>query len=356
MRILYLIHTPWDWILQRPQLIALEIEKRYDCVVADRKYYPVKKSNLRPNTQPKRMKTILQIRGRKNKIIDWIDDVIYKIQLGNVNKYDCIWVCYPSFYKFIPLKYRGKVIYDCMDNHVALAKNQEEKKRIFDQEQQLIGRADIVFASSQTLIDTIPNMKKAMLVRNGYIGEDRLEIKNSCYKEKYIIGYFGAIESWFDFKTLKKVTNTLSSIVINLIGPFKKEKFKIEDNITVEALENDNIHFLGTVDHSMLAKQVEDYDALIMPFIVNDVILSVDPVKLYEYISYGKPVISVYYPEIERFRPYVYFYETADQLLDIIKELVGNGFKPKYTDQERAEFLSSNTWEKRGEVILQSLT
>ena len=84
-----------------------------------------------------------------------------------------------------------------------------------------------------------------------------------------------------------------------------------------------------------------------MPFKLNDVVLAVDPVKLYEYISYGKCIISIYYPEIERFRDFVYFYNTQEEYNEIIRNKCKDGFKPKYTKEQQKKFLEKNTWDAR---------
>ena len=57
-----------------------------------------------------------------------------------------------------------------------------------------------------------------------------------------------------------------------------------------------------------------------MPFKLNDIIRDVDPVKLYEYISMGKPVISVYYKEVNQFRDFV-FSTFPDELIRILDAL-----------------------------------
>ena len=52
-----------------------------------------------------------------------------------------------------------------------------------------------------------------------------------------------------------------------------------------------------------------------MPFVVNDLIKSVDPVKLYEYLAFKVPVISVYYPEIKYFKNMLIFIQIKKKQL-----------------------------------------
>ena len=83
-----------------------------------------------------------------------------------------------------------------------------------------------------------------------------------------------------------------------------------------------------------------------MPFKLNDIIEDVDPVKLYEYISMGKPVISVYYKEVDRFGSYIYFYKSLQDYNEILHEIFTENFA-KYDTFMQQEFLNANTWAER---------
>lgn len=347
MKIIYLNHTPWDWILQRSQILELELEKEFDCTVLEKKYLFNNEYNIKKNKQPKRKINIPQLRGGgKIKIINLLNNRLLWNGIKRYSKdFDVVWICHPSFFKGISKNFKGKVIYDCMDNYVELAKAHE---RAFIEEEQkcLIKRADLIFASSQRLIDSIPGMKNAKLVRNGFLPEAPLDIKKNEIKLQYQIGYFGAIESWFDFDLLLASIYKYDNLEYHLIGPEKK---------VVKDYFNEKIFLEGIVAHDDLKEFVQDYDALIMPFIINDIILAVDPVKLYEYICYGKCVISIWYPEIERFSPYVYFYHDEKEYLDLLSYLIKTGFAPKYNDEQRKQFLIENSWEERGNRVIQAV-
>ena len=92
-----------------------------------------------------------------------------------------------------------------------------------------------------------------------------------------------------------------------------------------------------------------------MPFVLNDIILAVDPVKLYEYINFGKCIISVYYKEIERFSDFVYFYKDENEFVQLVDYLKTKGFPAKYTEKQQREFLENNSWEVRGKLINESI-
>ncbi len=345
MKILYVNHNPWNFVLQRSQIIALELEKRHNCIVLDKNYIPATKRNL-SNTNPKCLIKVPQLRGGgKFRIVDAINTLMFNIYCRLHAKVDAIWICFPTYVNGVPSNFKGKVVYDCMDNHVAMAPD-KKKNYVSKKERALIDRADLIFVSAQHLKTVNKGLEKAVLVRNGFISGIRNDVKCALKKNAYTIGYFGAIESWFDFELLENSHVFFKNIDYRLIGPVKNTL--VNESKRWEEL---NIHFEGLVKHDNLADYVKKYDALVMPFVVNDIILSVDPVKLYEYISFGKCVISVWYPEIERFRPYVYFYRNQQEFFDLLRTLSEKGFPAKYSQEQQIAFLEENSWEKRCDII-----
>lgn len=89
-------------------------------------------------------------------------------------------------------------------------------------------------------------------------------------------------------------------------------------------------------------------------FYLTDVVQSVDPVKLYEYIFLDKPIVCVRYPEIERFAPYVEFYETKDQFNAAIQRLLTTGSQSIHGRQADI-FLEKNTWFVRGKCAAERM-
>jgi len=119
--------------------------------------------------------------------------------------------------------------------------------------------------------------------------------------------------------------------------------------------QHERIKYLGAVRHEDIHARVSGFDALMMPFQVTELIQSVDPVKLYEYIYFDKPIVSVSYPEIERFSDFVDFYTDHSGLALIINRYLSEGFRKKYSDNERLQFISSSTWSDRVSQIQESL-
>ncbi|MCQ3825395.1 glycosyltransferase, partial [Streptococcus agalactiae] len=57
----------------------------------------------------------------------------------------------------------------------------------------------------------------------------------------------------------------------------------------------------GEVPYATLPYYLHGFDVCIVPFHITALTLATNPVKVYEYLSAGKPVVSVDLPEMQQF-------------------------------------------------------
>jgi hypothetical protein len=266
-------------------------------------------------------------------------------------KPDFIWITSPELLPYVRSSNR-KLIYDCMDDICEFHHNPVFRDVLENLEKSLLLRSSFVFASSKQLINVLNSrvkyLEKICLIRNAF-GGDILPVQVSSplsQKTIYKIGYIGTISSWFDYDAINYCIKRVQNIEIHLIGPVEGEAAK---------KSHERICFHGAIKHGDLFNYCKDFDCLILPFKINKLIRSVDPVKLYEYINFNKPIASIYYEEIDRFSPFVYFYNEKESLYKLITTLITQGFPKKYTDQERQDFLQENSWDTRVKEIIQRL-
>lgn len=347
-KILYLMAIDWYWIKQRPQIIAEMISKDYDVTVAYYKEIFVKQLLRKTNDQIEKSIPVAAIPYRDKNIIAYNIQkfIFYHKIIKDINEFDIVWLGHPLLYRYIPQSYQGKIVYDCMDNHEAFCEDRIIKRNILLAERKLADRADCIFASSYGLkekLNVLTDAKKVVLVRNGFV-LDKIhfpEKRSDKTLETYKIGYFGTIAQWFDFSLLLESLKRFSNIEYYIWGPTSG----------VDIPKHPRIKIQGVIEHAQLFDATREMDCFIMPFKVNDIIKAVDPVKLYEYISLGKTVISVYYDEIKRFSPYVYFYSSPKEYYKLLAELLSGQKENLYDRYSQQSFLSENTWTQRYEVI-----
>lgn len=341
-RLLYIMGVDWDWIYQRPQILAEKLAQDYDVtVVFPRNILQCLKYR---NVARKLNMRILWTIPYQEKIgfLGKISALMSNKRFRDINQFDLICIGYPIYERYIPEDYPGMILYDCMDDYEAIYPDRKRVYKVTEAEQKLVRRCDVLITSAKMLrakMDGIAGYAKSVVIRNGVRLSDILEVKEARIKEQYSIGYIGTIAGWFDKELVEKSLAEISNINYQLIGPGEAE------------IEHSRVVYHGAMAHEMLAKAIEDYDCLVMPFQINDIVVSVDPVKLYEYIAFGKCIVSVYYEEIERFNDFVYFYRDAKEYVTLVKELAQKGFPPKYTTEQQREFLDNNTWDKRYHVL-----
>lgn len=347
MRMLYLTNVEWGRVMGRHQMMLYQLEKLYDCTVIDvHKVHHKHKQVLKDTPLPKDYRKAYRFPYQYESVLSrWLTRISYKKSIGNINDYDCVWISGPELIDVIPKSYTGKVIYDCLDNQEGFTRKEARKRRIRQAETACIERADVVLATSLELCRRMKALgyeKEVFLIRNAFNGSTQGDIKEAVIKDRYEIGFIGYVGNWVDVALLERSTLKYPSIFYRMVGPYPD---------TVKTTGNEQMKYWGSREHTELYSCIKDCDCLILPFVINELTKAVDPVKMYEYIAFGKCIIASYYEEMERFEKFVYFYRDEKEYIQLLEKLSKEGFPAKYTRQEQLEFLQENTWKKRCEAV-----
>lgn len=159
-----------------------------------------------------------------------------------------------------------------------------------------------------------------------------------------ILGYHGALAKWINYDLLKEISDTCNYNVL-LIG----EEY---DNSLRESglLNKKNIHFIGPVDHQILPFFSSFYDVSIVPFTFDKFAEGVSPIKLFEYMAIGKPIVVTANSEISQYKSCLVANNIAD-FLEKLKIACTLSKDDKYKAILSTE-AQQNSWEKRCEDIL----
>lgn len=349
-KIFYVLNVDWNWIKQRPQFVAEGLSKLNNVLVAYRYKYNRKNLTIDKNINKVHLSRIYTIPFINNKKMAKINERLFQFAISSkINKFkpDYIYLTNPSQYEGLHLQQNVKIIYDCMDYHHAFIEDEKERKKLQSFEKKLVHDADLIIVSSEKLKENLileysleVENDKIKIIRNGYDGKILETAQYGQKGEKFIITYIGTISHWFDLDIILKSLEDFVNIEFQIVGPISK----------TQVVNDERIHYLGSVPHESLENIVKESSLLIMPFKVNEIVEAVDPVKLYEYINFNKNILSVKYKEIERFEDFVYFYTNYEEFKENLERLLKNNTL-KYSDEDRRRFLKENSWEKRVEAI-----
>ena len=97
-----------------------------------------------------------------------------------------------------------------------------------------------------------------------------------------------------DYELIKKMAQYYSEGSVVLIG-----KVAVDAEEKIKALNGvSNIHLLGRKPYAELPAYCKAFDVAINPFVVNDLTLAANPLKVREYLAAGLPVVSTDIPEV----------------------------------------------------------
>ena len=355
-RLLYVTHFPWNWAKQRPQFIAEQLAQYFDiqlfCHSARRK--DVRSENF----TSLKIRYLWHLPRYLSSGVLWdMNNFVYDLQLLRfVSTADIVFVTSPTCCsRFIAQASRRHLVYDCMDDILEfpiIKQNKAICDRVRRNERRLFEAARFVTCSSEWLRKKLierygGGCEKTYVVNNAIqipvdgtahqLENNKRQLLEDCRPSAV---YIGTISSWFDFDTVIASLDRCSDLTYYLCGP-----------PDTAIPRHERLIHLGMLTHSEVFSVMNYAKVLVMPFILTDLILSVNPVKLYEYIYSGKPVIAKRYPETECFDKYVYLYSSVEEYVSLVTEFCAGKLKPKRTVEECRAFCKRNSWEQRGKEI-----
>jgi GT2 family glycosyltransferase/glycosyltransferase involved in cell wall biosynthesis len=233
----------------------------------------------------------------------------------------------------------AELVYDCMDHHAGFGDNAPD---ILQAEARLIEQADLVVVSSAWLDNELADKNPhRALIRNAGDFEHFRDAPPECFRDPHgrpVIGYYGAIAEWFDVELVRGVARAFPDHLVLLVGSDTA-------GVAKQLADEPNIMFTGEVPYARLPYYLHAFAVALLPFRVMTLTLATNPVKVYEYLSAGKPVVSVDLPEIQQFGHLV---RRASDHPSFIREVeLALGERDVALREARLRFASEQTWSHR---------
>ncbi len=242
-----------------------------------------------------------------------------------------------------PFRERGWVVlYDCRDDW------QEFRKVGMASWYRRAVERRVVAASHATLCVSQPLCEKMQK----WVPEARVELSPNAVDanlldavgrwsrpaEPPVIGYFGHLSpAWFDWPALIEVARARPACCFEIIGHSAPGGLGLPDNVKL----------CGPKPWQELAQAASGWSAAIIPFRMGALADGVDPVKVYEYLAFGLPVVSFRMPQIDAY-PYVRTVSNVAEFCQALDQAIDTSPDPAMV----AEFLVANTWDVRIDELL----
>ena len=348
-------------LFQRPQHISLGLSKQKCLVFYEVTHFTDKIKdleeinknliliNLENKSIQKRLFTKLQKIDKPKYIqiysTDWnmrLTDLKKYVEKGYKIIYEYIDEINPilSGTKDIPINIKEKYEYMLSDKeNVFVVVTADKLKEDIEEKREM---EKLVFACNGVDYEHYQNIDKTF--------EFDKKFKEILDQNKPIIGYYGALASWFDYEMVSNLAKQRPEYNVVLIGS-KYDNSLEESNI--EKL--DNVFYLGTKDYKILKNYADKFNVCTVPFIINDITKATSPLKIFEYMALGKPIITTDMNECRKYQS-VMIAKNKEEFISLIDKAISLNTKSnrEYFEILKKEALE-NTWQEKTKDIIKLL-
>jgi glycosyltransferase involved in cell wall biosynthesis len=222
---------------------------------------------------------------------------------------------------------------------------------LIEKETELAGRVDRVIYTARNLkgeFEGKVDEGKMTYVSNG-VDFDFFEKADKSFPEEFSkipeprITYVGAIDKWFDIEMLVQTAKNLPGCNFVVIGLARTNISRLEGV--------KNIFLLGSKPYSRVPQFLTHSQVGIIPFVRNDLVKFVNPIKLFEYMACGLPVVSTSWEELRQMNSPAFLAENEAEFTAAVKKALD---EPK-NKAEYIEYARGNEWQARLRQVLELL-
>jgi glycosyltransferase involved in cell wall biosynthesis len=240
------------------------------------------------------------------------------------------------------------VIYYCVDEYSQFTG--ADRTAILDMERRLMEKADLVVVSASRLYETkrTGNANTVLITH----GVDVDHFRTACLEETPVpedaatlpgpvIGFYGLIEDWVDIEVIRHMATARPEWSFLMIGEVKT------DISAVRRLPN--VHFPGRRPYQSLPGYCRKFDIAVLPFVVNELTLAANPLKVREYLAAGLPVVATPLPEVQKLGELVRAATTPAEFLAQCDALIDSGRRGP--DLAVSRQMDAESWDRKVEVL-----
>jgi len=288
--------VPWNLhLFQRPHQLAKELAARgflyFFCVPISSKDHVLTFSEVAPGCYITPHEDLVE--AQPNKIVHlYSTDIIHTLE----------WVR-------SHLARGDKVLYEYVDEIHEDISGRRIPQHVLEKHQYILRNEEVVcVATADKLYQEVraARILNCGLITNGvdiaHFAVERdehripLELKDIVARGTPIVGYFGALAKWFDYDLVAALAVGRPDYEIVLIGP------DYDGSLHAHHLDkHSNIRILGTVDYKKLPYYACWFDVATIPFQINAITESTSPIKLFEYMALGHPIVTTDMPECRKY-------------------------------------------------------
>jgi glycosyltransferase involved in cell wall biosynthesis len=268
-----------------------------------------------------------------------------------------LWLYDPCFAPSIGRSGERLAVYDCVDDYAEQSGGDARKHALLSAyDSMAASRAQLVFATAKGLAERHrKNNAKTHHVGNvadfhhfAAVVDGSLPVADMGSLERPVIGFAGNfLADKVDFELLEAVAERRPNWTLLLIGPARDDT----RSALAELAARENVRWLGPVAYDELPRYVAAFDVGTIPYLQNAYTRSCFPLKTYEYLAAGKPVVASGLPELEGMEPHVVVAEGTEAFIDAVEDALLVTSEADVASRQAVA--AANTWETRAGRLLE---
>lgn len=246
-----------------------------------------------------------------------------------------------------------KTIFDTVDNWAHHASYKKEAGLLQSNYDAIAQEADIIYTVSKGLLNLF-NHEQVHWVPNGVDFDLFKSVQYKDQSEQVSVGYIGTIQERVDLDLVEKICLDHPDKAFDFYGPIWKG---VEASVKAIETRHENLTFHGRIAYRRLPEILNTIDVTIIPHRLDDFLASTNPMKMYDYLAAGRPVVTTPGAGTEDFAEVLLIEEEADGFSSAINTALQTN-TPDLMEKRR-ESVKLHTWEQRVDTMhhhLQELT
>jgi teichuronic acid biosynthesis glycosyltransferase TuaH len=155
--------------------------------------------------------------------------------------------------------------------------------------------------------------------------------------QRPIIGYYGSLAAWLDYPLLMALAAARPTYEVVVLGP------DIDGSGKALAGGPANLHVLPGIAYGALPQHGIWFDVCLVPFLINEITLATSPLKIFEYMAMGAPIVSTAMPECRKYAS-VAVAENHDAFIALVDRALADRDDPNLREARLAE-ARANSWQ-----------
>lgn len=246
------------------------------------------------------------------------------------------------------------IVYDCVDDHAVQAGPDRNSERVRAEERAILRRANVVTVTSRHLYN-----QKKLLHGNVHLVEQAADVKLfsspgtaslRLASRGKIIGSVGTLDSYkYDFDLIEAVARSRPEWHMVFVGEPAVERRQAALT-RIESLPN--VTLIGIVPRHLVPTYVHQFDVCMIPYSANDYNRSSFPLKFWEFMATGKPIVVSGLPELAEYQDLIGYATNAADFVQAIQKALA---APAPGRDRRMALAQEHSWEKRVAALLRLL-